>query len=137
MIEAGMDRGSPTDILAGYRKLTEVQQQFPQDSEMYNSFGSALMAGHQYSEAVKAFELAARLDPTSSKRETSLGQAYLLLGERDDGEHHLERALELDPLNLTAADLLIRSYDQSGKPERSEELSKRLARLVGSTDYAK
>ena len=137
MIEAGMDRSSAKDILTGYRKLTEVQQQFPQDSEMYNSFGSALLAGHQYSEAVQAFQLALRFDPSSAKKETSLGQAYLLLGERDSGEHHLERAMELDPLDLTAAALLIQSYDQGGKPEKSEQLSKKLADLTRETVSAK
>jgi cytochrome c-type biogenesis protein CcmH/NrfG len=133
MIEAGMDRNSAKDILTGYRKLTEVQQQFPQDSEMYDGFGSALLAGGQYSEAVQAFELAVRFDPSSSKRETSLGQAYLLLGDRNSGDHHLERAMELDPLNLTAAALLIQSYDQSGRPEKSEQLSKKLAGLTRAT----
>jgi tetratricopeptide (TPR) repeat protein len=133
MIEAGMDRNSAKDILTGYRKLTEVQQQFPHDSEMYNSFGSALMAGRQYSEAAQAFELAVRFDPSSSKKETSLGQAYLLLGERDSGEHHLERAMHLDPLNLTAAAFLIQSYDQGGKLEKSEQLSRKLAGLTRAT----
>lgn len=137
LIESGMDRSSAKDILTGYRKLTEVQQQFPQDSEMYSSIGSALMAGRQYSEAVQAFELAVRFDPSSSKKETSLGQAYLLLGQRDFGEHHLERAMQLDPLNLSAAVLLIQSYDQDGKSEKSEQLSRKIAGLTRAAASAK
>lgn len=133
LIEAGMDRSSPADILNGYRKLTAVQQQFSQDSEVYNSFGSALIAGRQFGEAATAFELSVRFDPASTQKETSLGQAYLLLGERDSAEHHLERALELDPLNLTAAGLLIQSYVQGEKAEKAEQLSRKIAELIGST----
>ena len=130
LIETGMDRSSANNILSGYRALTEVQQQFPEDSEMYSSLGSALLAGRQYSEAVQAFELAARFDPSSSQKQTSLGQAYLLFGEQEAGERHLEKAMELDPLNLSAAALLMQAYDKSGNPEKSEQLSKKIADLT-------
>ena len=69
--------------------------------------GSALLAGRQYAEAVEAFALATRLDPTSSPKEANLGQAYAALGDRTAAEQHLERAMELDPVNLSAAQ---RSY---------------------------
>jgi len=130
LIETGMDRGSAKDILSGYRTLTEVQEQFPRDSEIYNSLGSALLAGGQYSEAVRAFDLAVRFDPFSSQKETSLGQSYLLLGEQTAGEQHLERAMALDRLNLSAAALLITAYDKSGHPEKSAQLSQRIADLT-------
>jgi Flp pilus assembly protein TadD len=130
LIETGMDRGSAKDILSGYRTLTEVQEQFPRDSEIYNSLGSALLAGGQYSEAVRAFDLAVRFDPSSSQKETSLGQSYLLLGEQTAGEQHLERAMALDRLNLSAAALLITAYDKSGHPEKSAQLSQRIADLT-------
>ena len=130
LIETGMDRGAAKDILAGYRTLTEVQQQFPKDSEMYNGLGSALLAGRQYSEAVRAFELSVRFDPSSSQKETSLGQSYLLLGDPIAGEQHLERAMELDPLNLGAAALLMQAYDKSGSPEKSKQLAKRITALT-------
>jgi tetratricopeptide (TPR) repeat protein len=130
LIETGMDRSSANNILSGYRALTEVQQQFPEDSEMYSSLGSALLAGRQYSEAVQAFELAARFDPSSSQKQASLGQAYLLFGEQEAGERHLEKAMELDPLNLSAAALLMQAYDKSGNPEKSEQLSKKIADLT-------
>ena len=130
LIETGMERRSAKNILSGYRALTEVQQQFPQDSEMYRSLGDALLQGRQYSEAVQAFELAVRFAPASSQKQASLGQAYLLLGKEDAGERHLERAMELDPLNLSAAALLMEAYDKSGKQEKSAQLSKKIVDLT-------
>jgi hypothetical protein len=130
LIESGLAQRSPKQILSGYRTLTTVQQQFPQDSEMYNMFGAALIAGGQYDEAVQAFTLAVRFDPSSSPKEASLGQAYLAAGQEALGEQHLERAMELDPLNLSAAALLIDAYDKSGKPSKADQLSQKVAKLV-------
>jgi hypothetical protein len=130
LTESGLAQSSPKQILSGYRTLTTVQQQFPQDSEMYNMFGTALIAGRQYDEAVQAFTLAVRFDPSSSPKEASLGQAYLAAGQEPLGEQHLERAMELDPLNLSAAALLIDAYDKSGKPSKSDQLSQKIAKLV-------
>jgi tetratricopeptide (TPR) repeat protein len=130
LTEAGLAQRSAKQILSGYRILTTVQQQFPQDSEMYNMFGAALIAGRQYDEAVQAFMLAVRFDPSSSPKEASLGQAYLAAGQEALGEQHLERAMELDPLNLSAAALLIDAYDKSGKPSKSDQLSQKIAKLV-------
>jgi hypothetical protein len=132
LTEYGLARRSPKQILSGYRTLTTVQQQFPQDPELYNMLGTALVAGQQYGEAVEAFALAVRFDPASSPKEASLGQAYLAAGQEELGEQHLERAMELDPLNLSAAALLIDAYDKSGKPAKSDQLSQEISKLVQS-----
>jgi tetratricopeptide (TPR) repeat protein len=110
--------------------LASVQQQFPEDSEIYNMIGNALFAGHKYDEAAEAFELDVRFDPASSTKQASLGQTYLAIGKPDLAERHLENAMELDPLNLSAAALLIKIYDKDGKTAKADELSKRLAKLI-------
>jgi Flp pilus assembly protein TadD len=97
---------------------------------MYNMLGTELIAGKQYGEAVQAFARAVQFDPTSSPKEASLGQAYLAAGQEALGEEHLERAMELDPLNLSAAALLIDAYDKSGKPSKSDKLSQKISNLV-------
>jgi cytochrome c-type biogenesis protein CcmH/NrfG len=97
---------------------------------MYNMFGTALIAGRQYDEAVQAFTLAVRFDPSSSPKEASLGHAYLAARQKALGEQHLERAMELDPLNLSAAALLIDAYDRNGKPSKSDQLSQKISKLV-------
>jgi hypothetical protein len=130
LTEYGLAQRSPKQILSGYRTLTTVQQNFPQDSELYNTLGTALIVGGQYSEAVRAFALAVRFDPSSSPKEANLGQAYLAAGQEALGEQHLERAMELDPLNLSAAALLIDAYDRNGKSSKSDQLSRKIAKLV-------
>ncbi len=115
--------------------LTTVQQQFPQDSELYNTMGNALFIGQQFGEAMHAFELAVRYDPKSSPKEMNLAEAYEAMGDQKLAEQHLEKALALDPLNLSAATTLMQIYDKNGEQAKSEELSKKLAKLIsqGST----
>jgi hypothetical protein len=137
LTEYGLAQRSAKQILSGYRTLTTVQQQFPQDPELYNMLGTALIAGQQYGEAVQAFALAVRFDPTSSPKEASLGQAYLTAGQEALGEQHLEKAMELDPLNLSAAALLIDAYDKNGNPSKSDQLSQKISKLVQTKAHRK
>jgi hypothetical protein len=130
LINSGMERRTPKQIVAGYQMLTEVQRQFSSDSEMYNTMGNALYVGQQYGEAVQAFELAVRYDPKSSPKELNLAQAYIALGDRSLAQEHLEKAIQLDYLNLDAASLLMKVYDANGERAKSDELSKRIAKFV-------
>jgi tetratricopeptide (TPR) repeat protein len=130
LVEAGMEEGSWSQIVSGYRALTQIQGQFPQDSETFRTMGDALFIGHQYEEATAAFDLAAHFDPRSSPDETSLGSSYAALGKSDLAEMHLERALELDPLNLNAAELLTGLYEKDGKQEKAAALRRKIEGLV-------
>jgi hypothetical protein len=129
-IEVGMEQRSPKQIVAGYQMLTEIQQQFSTDSEMYNALGNALFVGQQYSEAVLAFQLAVRYDPGSSPKELNLAQAYIALGDQKFAQEHLEKAIALDYLNLNAATLLLNIYDKNGEQTKFDNLSKRLAEFL-------
>jgi hypothetical protein len=129
-VDVGLEKRSPKLIVDGYQMLTGVQQQFPQDSELFNTMGLALFVAKQYGEAVQAFELAVRFDPQSSPKESSLGQAYLALGEHGLAEQHLERAMELDSLNLGAAAILISAYNQNGEEAKADKLSRKITDLV-------
>jgi tetratricopeptide (TPR) repeat protein len=131
-----MESKSFKQVAKGYEMLTEVQQEFSQDSEMFNALGTALDLARQYGEAVQAFQLAVRFDPLSSPKEASLGQDYEALGDQQQAERHLEKAMELDSLNLSAAELLISIYERNGELSKADELSKKLIRLTrGSMEH--
>ncbi len=129
-IEAGIEGGSEGEVESGYRTLTEVQDQFPLDSEMYWTIGYVLYLRRQYGEAATNYELAVRFDPNSSPKEASLGSAYAALGRSEVAEMYLERALDLDPLNLSAAELLIGLYEKNGRPEKAEAVRQKIQDLI-------
>jgi hypothetical protein len=128
-IEAGAEAKSWPQIVSGYRILADVQHQFPDDCEMYQSIGNVLFIGRQFSDAVTAFEHAVRCDPRSSPTEANLGSAYASAGRNDAAEVHLERALELDPLNLSAAEQLIGLYEKDGQTTKAEMLKEKISNL--------
>ncbi len=128
-IQAGMEEGSWPQIVSGYRILTDVQHQFPDDCEMYSSIGNALSIGRQFAEAVIAFEFAQRCDPKSSYAEANLGSAYAASGRDEDAKSHLERALDLDPMNLGAAEKLIGLYEKAGETTKAETLKGKISSL--------
>ena len=66
----------------------------------------------------------------SSPKELNLAQAYLASGNQKSAEADLEKAVELDYLNLDAATLLIQIYDKNGERTKSDELSKKLAEFI-------
>lgn len=129
-VETGIERKSWPQIVQGYRLLTEVQHQFPEDSTMFDTMGNALFIGRQYGEAVDAFALAVRFDPASSPEETSLASAYAAEGRDDLAEAHLEKALALDPLNLGANELLVSLYQKDGEPQKAELLRRKVETLL-------
>jgi len=126
-INAGMERRSRDFIGRGYRLLTEVQQQFADDSEIFTSLGSALLVANQTSEAELAFERALQLDPASATAETNAASAYMQAGDVDRAVAHLERAVAIDPLNLAADAPLIELYRQQGKATEAAELASKLS----------
>lgn len=71
-ISAGLQRRSADSLVRGYRLLTEVQQQFSSDPEVFTSMGMALLIGKQASEAEFAFDRALSLQPNSPVAETNV-----------------------------------------------------------------
>jgi hypothetical protein len=128
-IEAGAEAKSWPQIVSGYRILTDVQHQFPEDCEMFKSIGNALLIGRQFSEAAIAFEVVERCGPESSSAEANLGAAYAAYGRNDVAKVHLERALDLDPMNLSAAEQLIGLYENDGETTKAETLRAKISSL--------
>jgi photosynthetic reaction center cytochrome c subunit len=125
-IDVGMQRHSSSLVIEGYRALTEVQQQFSNDSDFFKWIGEALLLGRQTADAKIAFERALQLDPESPLTEASAASPYIQEGNTAPAIAHLERAVALDPLFLPAASTLIDLYQKQGMSSERAALSAKI-----------
>ena len=131
-LNAGISGRSPTQIVRGYRMLTEVQKAMPSDIGVLKGIGRALLLGKEPLEALKAFERVLQLTPNSATSEEDVGVASLESGEVEKAASHLERALELDPLQLSAATALEAVYRRQGDSTKAAALRDRMRRRMES-----
>jgi photosynthetic reaction center cytochrome c subunit len=132
-VEVGIERHSPPFIVRGYRNLTEVQEQFPNDSELFRWIGEALLAGGQTSEAKIALERALALNLDSAGAEARAAGPYIQQGDAEGAIAHLEHAVSLDPLDLVTDDTLIALYRKQGKAAAIAALSDEIKAAMGTT----
>ena len=131
-IDAGMQRHSSAFIIRGYRALTEVQHQFPNDSELFKWIGDALLVGRQTADAKFAFERALQLDP-SPLSEAGAASPYLQSGDTEPAVAHLSRAVSHDPLYLPAASTLIDLYNKTGNAAAATDLATKVKQAMNGT----
>lgn len=129
-VNAGISGRSPAQIVRGYRMLTEVQRAAPDDVGVLNGIGRTLLLGREPLEALKAFERVRQLLPNSATAEEDVGIASLESGQVDQAASHLERALALDPLLLSAASALQEVYRKHGDTEKAAALGDRVRRSL-------
>ena len=125
-IDAGMQRHSSPFVVQGYRTLTEVQRQFTKDSDFFEWIGEALLLAEKTSQAKFALERALQLDPNSALNEANAASPYIQAGDLGRATAHLQRAITLDPLYLSAASTLIDLYKKEGKTMEAAELSDKI-----------
>jgi photosynthetic reaction center cytochrome c subunit len=129
-LNVGFQRRSSESIIHGYRLLTEVQNQFASDPEVFTWMGTALLVGKKSSEAEIAFDRAIELNPDSAVEETNAAAAHQQAGDIDGTIAHLDRAVAIDPLHLSAVSQLVKLYRQQGNANKADELSERVAELM-------
>ncbi|HEY6291515.1 MAG TPA: hypothetical protein VI455_08140 [Terriglobia bacterium] len=129
--QAGLETDSASEIVQGYRMLTEVQKSFPNDRAVVNALAQALLDTHQPLEAAQLFERALNLGPDSAMGEANAGRAWMQAGQMDKARDHLERAVKLDPLLLSAAVALVQVYRQEGDMDKVGELGDRVRQALG------
>jgi tetratricopeptide (TPR) repeat protein len=125
-VDAGISGRTPALLVRGYRMLTEVQKTSPDDLAVLRAIGRVLLLGKQPNEALLAFGRVLELTPGNAGSEEDAGTAYLEAGKSPEAVAHLEKAMALDPLLLTAATSLEAAYRQAGQPEKAEELLRRI-----------
>ncbi|MEO8603015.1 MAG: tetratricopeptide repeat protein [bacterium] len=95
------------DFAAAQRSYEQALAGAPDASDTLFNLGLAILQGGGATpdaarRALPSLERAGVLNPHDADIETGLGQAYLILGERDRAIEHLRRALELNPSAHTA-----------------------------------
>jgi tetratricopeptide (TPR) repeat protein len=129
-VNAGMADRSPAEIARGYGMLAEFQPSAPDDIEVLKGIGRAVLAAGHTAEALKAFEWVLKLAPDSAAGEEELGVAFWRSGQLEDAASHLERALKLDPLLLSAGTALQEVYREQGNSDKADALAERMRRAM-------
>ena len=96
-------------------------------------------ARYEYELAEESFLRALELAPEDAEIHAELGELYLMWSRRDDAEAHLDRALELEPLQplgaLGRARLLTLEGDWDGVVDTMRPLLERYPRLSRAHQY--
>jgi hypothetical protein len=132
-VNAGISNRTPPLIVRGYRMLTDVQKSSPDDVAVLRAIGRVLLLGKEPREALKAFDRVLALDHDNARSEEDAGVVCLEAGQVDKAASHLERALQLDPLLITAATALEEVYRKQGAPEKAVNLAERIERDLSKT----
>ncbi len=93
-----------------YRKVLEVR---PRDASLLTNFALAILEQKdpmRIDDSVKAFQLAAQLDPKNSQRYANLGQSLFFAGDIPNAILAFERAVRLAPRNVELYFFLADSY---------------------------
>jgi tetratricopeptide (TPR) repeat protein len=87
--------------------LTSVMDQVGEGGEFeMNKAGYRLLEQKKYKEAIEVFKLNAKLYPNSSNVFDSLGEAYMLAGDKKKAIGSYEKSIKLDPENTNGKDML-------------------------------
>ena len=96
------------DLISLYNKLKTSRGNdfdFESDSDL-NTMGYSLMNHNRIDDAIKLFALNCTLFPTSGNVFDSLGEAYLKKGDKKLALENYRKAVELDPKNLSAKEII-------------------------------
>jgi tetratricopeptide (TPR) repeat protein len=108
MAEA-LEAGDLSEALRRYREYRADPKHAYVDTEnQLNLLGYRMLKQKQYDRALAVFQLNAAEHPQSGNVWDSLGEACLLLGQRDAAIRHYRKSLQLDPSNENARSVLER-----------------------------
>jgi len=107
--------GDHEKALEEYRKALELDDQL---YAAWNNMGQLLMAQSNYADAVNAFQIAARIEPSDPRPLYNIGLAYQRVGWAADAFKSYEQALVRDQYYLPAMRGLARSAEMLGTGDR-------------------
>jgi len=94
-------------MIAEFRSLwnSSSVDLYVSESDM-NNFGYSLLRKKQVNEAIEVFKLNVEAYPQSANVYDSLGEAYLLRGDKEKAIENYQKSLELDPKSENAKEVL-------------------------------
>ena len=98
-----LDSGSVQDALRRYQEFrADPRHAYAETEEEVNTFGYQLLEASKIQEAVSILRRNAAVHPRSSNAYDSLGEAYMLAGQKEQAAASYRKSLELDPKNDNA-----------------------------------
>src|SRR5688572_391776 len=106
-MRAALKTGTVQDALRGYRDYRgNPRHRYADNEEDLNGLGYELLEARRFDAAIVILELNAREHPRSANVYDSLGEAYMLAGQKEQAVRNYRRLLELDPRNANARNVL-------------------------------
>jgi CubicO group peptidase (beta-lactamase class C family) len=107
LLAATIEQKGIATALEQYRDLKRTQPENYDFSErLLDRFGYDLLESKKVNEAIEILKLNAEMFPQSSNVYDSLGESYMVNGDKDLAIKNYEKSLELDPKNTNAVDML-------------------------------
>ncbi len=103
------------EAMLEYRAALEIKNDL---FAPWNNMGHLLMKQGNYADAVSAFQIASRLQPSDPRPEYNIGLAYQRVGWAQDSLTHFELALERQSTYLPALRGVVRSAEMVGQADQ-------------------
>ena len=111
IFEKGID-----SAVAQYHMLYKTQRNvYDFDEDQLNFLAYRFMRNKMFKQAIAVLKLNIETYPDSYNVYDSLGEAYLMNGEKDLAIHNFEKSLKLNPNNVNAEVMIKRIKDSSNK----------------------
>jgi hypothetical protein len=137
LVASGILHRSPADLHRGYRMLSSVEKQLPDDRDVLTSLGSVELRIRQPGVALRRFLKALSLRPNCASYEVNAAAALIQLENDGEAIRHLSRALELDPLLQPAATMLSSLYRARGQTVPADQVTAEYRRAMSIVDRSK
>ncbi|HSM17351.1 MAG TPA: alpha/beta fold hydrolase [Gemmatimonadales bacterium] len=103
-----VEQGAATDLVDTYKELKARYPAERFNENLLNALGYDLLRGGRVDEAIAVFELNVAEYPSAWNPYDSLGEAYMVKGDREKAVANYRKSLDLNPNNENAARMLER-----------------------------